>query len=86
MAELTANDYVYPARVDWVQVLEDLHLAGITGYRVAALLGMEWSTVQGWLRGQEPRHSTGQALLELHRRYCSPQATQKRQREAKVAM
>lgn len=85
--ELTAADYVYPAKVDWVDVLNDLKIAGVSGYRVAALLGMEWSTVQGWLKeGKEPRHSTGQALLELHQRHCSPKATQKRQREAKVDM
>lgn len=80
------TQYVYPAKVDWAQILHDLRIANLTGYQVALMLGMEWSTVQRWQEGSEPRHSTGVALLELHRLYCSPAATQKRQSEASVKL
>lgn len=82
---LSSSDYVYPARVNWVDVLHDLRDAGFSGYRVAILMGVEWSTLYGWLHdGKEPRHSYGQALLTLHTRHCGPEATQKRQTEAKA--
>lgn len=80
------SDYVYPAVINWRDVLNDLRDAGYSGYRIAALLGKEWSTVQGWNEGKEPRHSSGVALLTLHTRYCGAQATQKRQSEAKVTL
>lgn len=82
---IAMHDYVYPTRINWPDILGDLRDKGYSGYRVALLLGMEWSTVQGWLNdGKEPRHSSGTALLQLHTRYCGAEATQKRQNEAKV--
>lgn len=83
---LAAPDYVYPAKVSWLDVLNDLKIAGIGAARVALLLGAESSTVRQWRVGHEPRHSYGQALLALHRRYCSPEATKKRQLEATVTL
>lgn len=82
----SATDYIYPAVLNWADILADLNAAGISGYRVAALMGIQWGTVGRWLEGSEPRHSYGQALLALHTRYCGAEATQKRQREARVTV
>lgn len=69
---------VFRHRISWTAVLSDLHTHGVTGYRVGALLGCGWSTVQRWRSGSEPGHSYGAALLELHERFCGKPMTQKR--------
>lgn len=75
---------IYAVRIHWPTILRDLHLAGFSSSRIAAMLGTEPSTVKGWLNeDKEPRYSYGAALLVLHAHFCSPQATQKRQTEAK---
>lgn len=81
------HEYVYPARINWPDILGDLRDAGYSGYRVAAMMGISWSTVYGWIiENKEPRYSMGEALLTLHTRHCGPEATQKRQNEAKVTV
>lgn len=77
------NDYVYPARVDWRQVLRDLAGAGVSPYRVSQLMGVAWSTVQHWQADGEPGHANGQALLTIHTRYCGETLTILRQTEAR---
>lgn len=84
--EIKPDDYIYPAKVVWVDVLDDLKKAGVSAVQVGIILDIPWSTVRAWRKGQDLKHSEGEALLELHRRYCSPPATKKRQREAKVDM
>lgn len=74
---------VYPPRYCWPDLLNDLRDAGYSGYRVARIIGADWSTVYGWLKAEkEPRHSYGAALIELHRMVCGPETSQKRQAEA----
>lgn len=78
------NLLVLRHRVDWRAVLEDLRGCECSGYRLAALLGIEWSTVQRWLQGSEPRHSYGVAILEVHTRFCGAAMSQQRLCEAKL--
>lgn len=75
------SGYIYPARMPWVQILKDLHAAGCTNYRIAAIFGTTVSSVDRWENGSEPRHSYGTALLELHEQIC-PNLTQQRHRES----
>lgn len=80
---MTMSDIlVLRQRVRWTDVMADLNAAGVSGYRVANLLACEWSTVQRWMQGSEPRHSYGAALLELHTRYCGACATQQRLKDS----
>ena len=74
--------YIYPARMPWVQIIADLHAAGCTNYRIAAIFGITVSTVDRWEEGSEPRHSYGTAILALHAQIC-PELTQQRHMEAK---
>lgn len=74
---------LYPTRIDWPAVCADIRAAGV-GYRAQArALGLEWDTYRSTLRGHEPRHSTGAAILELHGRYCGEAATRRRIEEAR---
>lgn len=74
---------VFPPKYLWSDLLNDLRDAGYSGYRVALIIGADWSTVYGWLKeGKEPRHSYGAALIELHCLVCGPATSQKRQAEA----
>lgn len=45
---------------------------------VAELINVPRSTFNRWNEGSEPYWSHGDALLELHRRACSPVKTQQR--------
>ena len=69
-------------RVDWRAVLEDLRAAGVSGYRLAEIMLISRSTVQGWEGGSEPSHSYGAAILEVHARFCGVDATKRRITEA----
>lgn len=80
---MNMTDIVYIIRVNWRQIFLDLSTQGISGYRVAQLMQIEWSTVQHWLNGGEPRHGYGQALLSIHSRYCGESLTKFRLEEAK---
>lgn len=63
---------INPPRVDWRQVLKDLHNAGCSGYRVSISLGAAWSTVQHWQESPtaDPGYGYARALLRLHSVYC----------------
>ena len=76
------QEYVYPRRVNWVQVIEDIYNAGINYNQISKQLGVGWSTVQGWRNGNEPRHSTGSSLLLIHTRACGSALTKQRVLEA----
>lgn len=65
---------VYPQKIDWGRILDELRAAGVSTYRVAMLLGKDWDTVNGWRR-HEPRHCDGEALLRLHSEACKASTT-----------
>ena len=69
--------HIYPIKMPWPEILADLNSAGCTRYRIAIILGVGQSTVQGWEDGSDPRHAMGQAILALHAQIC-PLATEKR--------
>lgn len=73
-------------RVDWSAVLEDLKTAGVSGYRLAGIMGLDWPTIRNWRDGGEPAHSRGVALLEVHQRFCGVDRTQYRIREASLVL
>lgn len=74
--------YIYPARMPWGAMVDDLNSAGCSTSRIATILGCDRATVQGWDRS-EPRHSYGQALIELHAQIC-PALREKRRGEARA--
>ena len=76
--------HIYPARLDWPGIITDIKAAGCTRYRIAAILGVGESTVQGWEQGSDPRHSMGVAILALHEQLC-PDTTEKRCNGVKVS-
>ena len=61
---------IYPKPIPWPLVLQQIYSAGGTRYRVAKILGVGQSTVEGWEDGAEPRHAMGESLLELRDLYC----------------
>ena len=71
-------------RVDWIAVLADLRGAGVSGYRLAAIMLISRSTVQRWEEGGEPSHSYGAAILEVHERFCGRDCTLQRILEASI--
>jgi hypothetical protein len=80
------NAAIYPPKVDWCQVMVDLHNNGCTVYRVHLCLGVALSTAQNWEKGGEPGYGLGRALLRLHSAYCGAGLTTLRCNEAeKVA-
>ncbi len=54
---------------DWFRVLADLAAAGVSNADVAFKLNIAPSTVEYTKAGGAPRHSYGQQLLALHRKY-----------------
>ena len=71
-------------RIDWVQIMVDLHNAGCTSYRVHISLGVAYTTARHWANGTEPRYGVARALLRLHSRWCGSALTFKRMSEAEV--
>lgn len=60
---------IFPEKVNWSRVLDDLKGCGWSVYAVAKAMGKKYDTVQGW-REHEPKHADGVALLTLHAREC----------------
>lgn len=56
---------VHSVKVDWFKVLNGLSRAGYTVQKIADEIDVAKSTLLGWKQGSEPRHSTGEALIEL---------------------
>jgi hypothetical protein len=61
---------IFPQRLPWRAIADEIKEAGLPYNRQASALGKNWSTFQRWLDGAEPRHSDGEALLLLHRQVC----------------
>lgn len=72
-------------RIDWVQVMVDLHNAGCTAYRVAMSLNVADCTARNWAKGGEPGYGYGRALLRLHSAYCGAGLTTRRLTEGEQA-
>lgn len=75
---------IYPPKVKWQQILNDLSSHGCTAYRVGKILGVSWSTVQNWRDNPkaEPGYGLGRALLRLHSSFCGAGMTIRRCNEA----
>lgn len=69
--------HIFPVKMPWPEILHDIKTAGCSRYRIAIILGVGESTVEGWENGSDPRHAMGQAVLMLHATLC-PNATEKR--------
>lgn len=81
-ATISSSDYIYPTMLPWRTIFNDLASARCSPYRVACLIGYSWSTVQRWYYdGVEPRESAARAILELHKRFCGEELTEKRKQE-----
>lgn len=84
---ITAADIiVLRHRVDWAAVIADLNAAGLSGYRLSVILGLDWPTVRHWRDGGEPTHSRGMALLEVHARFCGRAQTSSRIESASILL
>ena len=60
--------------VDWQRVILELRGAGVSLTRIASTLDVGLATVHGWQTlGAEPRHSDGEALLELWAHHKTPE-------------
>lgn len=82
MSAVLNGEDVFPLVMPWGQMLDDLANAGYSTNRVATLLGVDWSTVENWRKG-EPRHSFGQALIDLHHLVCGEEFGKLRYMEAR---
>ena len=55
--------------IDWFRVLVDLKSARVTVRMISRRFGVSLGTINNWKDGtQEPRYSTGAALLEMWRK------------------
>lgn len=73
---------VYPVRLPWPRIFDDMKGRGCAYSKQAMLVGVPWGTYQMWMASeQEPRHSQGVAVLTLHTAICGAELTARRQRE-----
>lgn len=75
-------DLILPPKVDWAQIMADLHNHGCTAYRVAITLAVADCTARNWMKGGEPGYGYGRALIRLHSAYCGAALTTLRLTEA----
>lgn len=75
-------DAIYAPKVDWAQIMVDLHNNGCTAYRVALTLCVADCTARNWVKGGEPGYGYGRALIRLHSAYCGAALTTRRLTEA----
>jgi hypothetical protein len=78
------DDYIYPRVINWQKVILDIVNHGESYSDICRVLGVPWSTLQGWREGAEPRHSMGSGLLLVHAKYCGPELTNERVMEAEL--
>lgn len=77
MSALPDDFLIYPVRIDWKRLFDELRGFGWTPYKVALTLCVDAPTAYGWSKGAEPRHAYGAALLVLHRRVCGDEYSEK---------
>lgn len=82
MTQFKLSDLVYPKKLSWDTIFNDLGEAGITPARASILIGVPESSQQRWRAGVEPRHSVGVSILTIHSRYCGEDLTNQRITEA----
>jgi hypothetical protein len=73
---------IIPPKVNWSQIMVDLHNAGCTAYRVHLTLGCSICAALNWGKGGEPGYGYGRALIRLHSRWCGAATTTARLEEA----
>lgn len=56
---------------NWRVIIEELKAKGYNAYKISLAIGARLPSVQLWENGSEPKHSAGEALLDLHRQVCS---------------
>lgn len=84
-ATASSTDYVfiidvivYPLKIHWPTIIDDMRERGISPYRQAKTISCEWSTFQRWKNGSQPLFANGHALLILHSKICGIALTQQR--------
>lgn len=55
---------------DWRLIVQQLKAKGYNAYKIGIALGVRHQSVKLWEGGSEPKHSIGEALLDLHTRIC----------------
>ncbi len=75
---------IYPRKVNWTQIIQDMRHAGMIYSAQATALGKEWSTFQRWMDGSELKYGDGTALLRLHMTVCGEDLTIKRLTEVEL--
>lgn len=78
-----AAEFIYPVRIDFKRLFEELRHFGWTPYKVAITLCVDPPLAYSWATGAEPRHGYGAALLVLHRTVCGAEYSEKLNSEAK---
>ncbi len=83
--DYSIDDYVHARRINWPTIFRDMRAQGVKYSHQAELCGIAWGTYNEYrLRGAEPKHSVGQAILLLHRRTCGIQLSEKRLLESEI--
>ena len=82
MNQWKLNDYCYPKIVPWNRVLCDLMDSGLTASAICELIDVQWSSLQRWRDGTDPKHSIGNAILRLHKRHCGAELNARRLAQA----
>lgn len=68
---IQSSNCVIPTVMPWPDILNDLRANGVSGTKVAEMIGISWSTLQHQTKGFcEPRESYGRALLAIHKHFC----------------
>lgn len=82
MTQFKLSDFVYPKKLPWEEIFHDLNRHGVSAYQASILIGENWSSLQRWQRGTEPKYSVGVSILTLHTIHCGEELTEKRVIEA----
>lgn len=90
-ATVSTTDYTFivdfeicpikPIEIYWPTIIRDLADHGLCYRQQANSIGCEWTTLQRWKNGSQPRFNNGHALLILHSKICGIALTQKRLEE-----
>lgn len=72
------NEYIDPAPLNWLKIIEDIIHTGLRQTDICEIIDAPKPTLRGWMKGQEPRESYGRCLLTLHQRRCGVELTIKR--------
>ena len=83
MTQFKISDLVYPKKMSWDIIFNDLEDKGITPSKASMLIGAGRSSLQRWRSGTEPKHSIGVSILKIHTRYCGEELTNQRITEAR---